>query len=258
MSIPWAEKERLRLGFRAKKTGARSRFMGFCSLSLLATAVLGVAVYFQLGRDIVAGAGRTAGKLGAVLPESLAGWQSRELEIGSSEMLIKTAERVLRFDDYVYREYRKGDRIVSIYVAYWRPGRAAPREIAMHTPDQCWTANGWACREQRHAIQLGGYAPQLAAGEWRLFSTPAGESTYVQFWHLVGGEVYDHGERLQNASSAWRVWRVSVKQALKGLPEQYFIRLTSNRDFETLAAEPGWTELVAALGRLGLDGEGTR
>lgn len=40
--------------------------------------------------------------------------------------------------------------------------------------------------------------------------------------------------------------------AIKGSAEQYFIRLTSDRPFGEIEADPGFQEVLAALARLGL------
>ena len=48
-------------------------------------------------------------------------------------------------------------------------------------------------------------------------------------------------------------WRDTLKYAFSGSDAQYFVRVTSNRQFSEFANDQGWRELVAALGQLGLD-----
>jgi hypothetical protein len=51
-------------------------------------------------------------------------------------------------------------------------------------------------------------------------------------------------------------WRDTVAYATSGSDAQYFIRVTSNRPFEQIEGDPGWQEVLAALGKLGLAAKG--
>jgi hypothetical protein len=68
----------------------------------------------------------------------------------------------------------------------------------------------------------------------------------------VGNELYDYGDRLNKVPSVCRWWRDAAKQVFRVSPEQYFIRLTSDRPFEELKGDPGWEELLHALAKLEL------
>ena len=223
--------------------------------------VVGVLLFVALGLQIwpVHGSKASSGKgkhLASMLPEALAGIKSRALELGTTENVRAAVERTLQYDDVLYREYRVGEATVTVYAAYWGPARMPTQLVASHTPDRCWVSNGWACEQSRHNVTSGITGDSFMPAEWRLFKAPAGPKLHVIFWHLVGDEIYDYGERLNRVPSVWRWWRDAATQIFKAPPEQYFIRVTSDIPFEKLQADPAWRELLRALGHLGLESKG--
>ena len=190
--------------------------------------------------------------LAAALPSDLAGWTSKSVKLGATEALQGSVEQVLQFDDVFFREFQSARGEVSLYVAYWGPAKMPTQVVASHTPDRCWTSAGWNCDETKHRSPLTAGARDLRPGEWRLFRAPNGERLHVQYWHLVGGALYDYGDRFNQMPSAWRWWREVAKQAVSTPLEQYFIRLTSNRPFADLQGDPGFQEVLRALAGLGL------
>lgn len=191
--------------------------------------------------------------LAEIFPGTLSGRPARELELGSTENVRAAVEKTLRYDDVLFREYRLKDAVISVYVAYWGPGRMPTQLVASHTPDRCWTENGWTCEQSRHQVNAGVTAVTLLPAEWRLFKAPTGQRLNVVFWHLVGREVYDYDEGLNQSPSVWRWWRDVASQAVKTPSEQYFIRVTSDIPFEKLAGDRDWNQLLESLGRLGLE-----
>ncbi|MEO6243800.1 MAG: exosortase-associated EpsI family protein [Opitutaceae bacterium] len=226
---------------------------------IVAAAVLiaGGALQFMRPRDMSGGdQARPAQpvELKQRIPASLAGWTVRDEPLGPNESVRSAVERTLNYDDHVYRLYRRNGVTVGVYVAYWAPSRMPVQKVASHTPDRCWTENGWTCLESRFHETVTTPGTTLRAAQWRLFRAPgAGEQReYVLYWHLVGPRLYDYGERFNASPGLLRWWREAVAYALAGSQEQYFIRLTSSLPFERLAGEPGWQELLGALARLGL------
>jgi hypothetical protein len=220
--------------------------------------VVGVLLLLAVGLQVwpVHGGKASPGKgkhLASVLPEVLVGVKSRALELGNTENVRTAVERTLQYDDVFYREYRVGEATVTVYAAYWGPARMPTQLVASHTPDRCWVENGWACEQSRHDVTSGITGDSFLPAEWRLFKAPVGPKLHVIFWHLVGDQVYDYGERLNRAPSVWRWWRDAASQIIKAPPEQYFIRVTSDIPFEKLQADPAWQDLLRALGQLGLD-----
>jgi hypothetical protein len=231
-----------------------ARKTGIWSLSwMLAALVLLVAIVVQ---DVGLGHGVTkaaAFRLADVVRVTLPGWRFRDMPLGPSEFLASEAEKVLNFDDVVYREFTHKSTTFEVYVAYWGSGKMPAQLVASHTPDRCWTENGWKCLSMkfRQPESVGGEALQPA--EWRLFETPqGGGQVYVLYWHLVAGKAYDYGSRFNAIPDPLQWWKGALQQALLGSPEQYFVRITSNQPIDELWGDEGFAEVIHQLTRLGL------
>lgn len=214
-----------------------------------------VALQFWQRREVGPGKGL---HLATALPGELPGWSGKSLPLGATEAVSGAVEKTLRFDDVYFREFRSRIGVISLYAAYWGPGKMPTQLVASHTPDRCWAENGWTCDEVAHEVAPTSQSPMLLPGEWRVFSAPGGQKLNVLFWHRVGGELYDYGHRINRMPSVWRWWRDAARQALRSPPEQYFIRLTSDVPFERLRGDPGWEQMLAALRRIGLEPTGRR
>ena len=226
---------------------------------LLAAVVLvaGAALQFVRLRDTSDGDRERPGApvdLQRRIPASLAGWTVRDEPLGPNESVRSAVERTLNYDDCIYRLYRRNGVTVGVYVAYWAPSRMPVQKVASHTPDRCWTENGWTCLASRFHETVTTKAARLRAAQWRIFRAPGASEhqEYVLFWHLVGPRLHDYGERFNATPGIVQWWRDAVSYALTGSQAQYFIRVTSTVPFERLAPEPGWDELLAALAGLGL------
>jgi hypothetical protein len=183
-----------------------------------------------------------------VLPQQISGWTGSAAPLGPTEAVEGKVEKILKFDDVYFREFTAGRGTLSLYVAYWKPGGIPVQLVASHTPDRCWTSAGWTCQEMRHAVTLLGLKP----GAWREFASPSGTKLNVLFWHLIGHELYDFGDRFTQVPHPMKWWRDVARQIVKTPQEQYFIRLTSDRPFEEIQDDPGFQEILAALAKLGL------
>ncbi|MEN9637475.1 MAG: hypothetical protein RL077_5879 [Verrucomicrobiota bacterium] len=224
-----------------------------------ALAILVAALGLQFVRlpHLEAGDTQTATKqvnLAGRLPKAIAGWESTDEPLGPTEFLRTAVEKTLNYDDMVNRVYRQGERSVGLYVAYWSPGRMPVQKVASHTPDRCWSENGWTCEAMRIDDQLKAGDRRLLPARWRLFRPPVagGPKQYVIYWHLVGGELYDYGDRFNQRPDPLKWWRDTVHYALKGSSEQYFIRIMSSQPLEEFQADPGFQEVLGALAKLGL------
>jgi hypothetical protein len=187
------------------------------------------------------------------VPIGLAGWSARELPLGNTELLAGQVSSMLNFDAFVFREFARGTDRIAVYAAYWRPGRMPVSRVVSHTPDRCWTENGWNCEtmvfNERWSIPTIG---ELQPAQRRVFRSPVGAAEHVAFWHFVNGEPFDFGERF-TAFTDPKMWiKQTLAYAALGSGEQCFIRITSDRPFEHFRDDPGWLELMAALGKLGL------
>jgi hypothetical protein len=109
------------------------------------------------------------------------------------------------------------------------------------------------CVEMRFKQDVPSGAGALQPAEWRRFESARGDQpVHVVYWHLVEGRIYDYGNRF-NAVPSPTLWlKDALQQALLGSREQYFFRITSSEPLENLWADPGVSEILARLGRLGL------
>lgn len=187
------------------------------------------------------------------VPLHATGWSGKDEPLGPTEFIETAVERNLNYDDVVNRIYASGGRIFGVYSAYWTPERMPVQKVASHTPDRCWTENGWRCQEYRklRGLQINGR--EILPAYWRTFEPPGGgKLTHVMYWHLVGGEYQDRGEGFNLRQNPVDWWKDTVRYALQGSAEQYFIRITSDRPFEEIWDEAGVQEILAAVAEFGL------
>ncbi|HEY4989402.1 MAG TPA: exosortase-associated EpsI family protein [Opitutaceae bacterium] len=187
------------------------------------------------------------------VPTTVAGWKSRNVPLGQSELLTNEAEKVLNYDEVLNRVFTKGSETFGVYVAYWSAGKMPARLVASHTPDRCWTGNGWHCLAMKFRQSELFEGRLLQPAEWRVFESPSGgEQTYVLYWQLVEGRAYDYGGQFNAVPNPVIWWKDAMQQVAMGSREQYFIRLTSNQPVEKIWSDPGISEIVRRLEGLGL------
>jgi len=178
----------------------------------------------------------------------------RELPVGVSEGAANAVEQALRFDDVLYREYwdPAHEGRFTLYIAYWNPGKIPVQLVASHTPDRCWTEAGWigVKRHGNETVVVGGL--RLKPAQARIFKNNTGQTQQVLYWHLVGRRLYDYGSGFNQVPSIWRWWREAAREAVRSPPEQYFVRLSSDRRFDELEADPAFRAVIKCLADLGL------
>ncbi|GIL14609.1 MAG: hypothetical protein BroJett038_33290 [Chloroflexota bacterium] len=222
--------------------------------------VAGLTLQFARIRDIKSGDTTSEARpigLGERVPLRPTGWAGRDEPLGPNEFIQTAVEKNLNYDDVLNRIYRSASGAFGLYAAYWSPGRMPVQKVASHTPDRCWSENGWTCEALRAGEQVPWREGVLKPAYWRIFTPPAnqGARQYVLYWHLVGGELYDYGIGFNRKPNPIQWWRETVHYALKGSADQYFIRLTSDRPFEVIWQDPGFQEVLSALAKLGLKAE---
>ncbi len=183
--------------------------------------------------------------LAALLPARSAGWT------------VETAGDLNRFagiletDNLVQRTYLKGPESdptqITVYLAYWAPGQTTVSNVAVHTPDACWPGAGWQpvpAAATRLTPVVGGRT--LPPAECRLF-TNHGFPQYVWFWHLYDGRAITQRDPRSPRELLALAWRYGFRKD----GDQLFVRVSSNRPWETVASEPLLTEIFAHLRPLG-------
>ena len=198
--------------------------------------------------------------LGAMLPAAPVGWTSEDLPLGETEAMLRVVEEKLRFDQALYRVYRRGGLEVGVYVAYWKPGGMDPWLIALHTPDICWIGNGAKLGAMDDELRLAAPNRQtLWPGRFRVFDWPNGRQEVV-FWHLYGGEPSGFPLRKGDyVESRWQELKLTLKNTWMGRvrKEQVFIRISTNRTMDEVVRSDLWPVLMKSLAPTGLLHEGT-
>lgn len=194
--------------------------------------------------------------LAEVLPRELPGRVAQDIPLGATEALTAVTVEALGYDDMVYRGFDHpslGE--LSLYVAYWNPGKRDVASNATHTPDNCWPASGWECVEKKddYEVKAGNTTPLLPA-KWRKFKTPSGVVRYVVYWHLVDGALFnpDLERPLSVNPVSFLLKGGRLSDYSKWAREQYFIRVVSAQPFEALQAGEDFRVVTDAIGRLGL------
>jgi hypothetical protein len=174
----------------------------------------------------------------SLLPSPPPGWKLEEQKIASSPEMEKAVGELLNFDDGVYVNYiGPGRERISVYIAYWTPGKMSHRLVAGHTPDVCWPGNGWrkiaAARLDMFKIPDPDLPPGskanppeiiVPAGEARTFTIDQNRE-YVWFWHMVGSESKSYSS---GYSPPWHAAITDIlHNGLNQRQEQFFIRISS-------------------------------
>lgn len=179
------------------------------------------------------------------IPADLPGWSVSDLPLADTEELKGAVVGILKFDEYVSVIYQRGRVTMTLYVAYWSPGKVPPRAVGVHTPDTCWVQNGWTRKERRSESRV----PFCMPAEFGVYSLR--ESTlYVHFWHIVGGRPYAYEQ--EGLHSLTSPLQDLATFGLRQRREQMFLRLAANVSFDELENDAGYLALAQALARLGL------
>lgn len=225
---------------------ARAPRLIFWSGVALALALGGF--FFAHSRDR-SEAADPAPQLATLLPAEAAGWKVTEpgdlYEFSGILQTTHLLERTyLRMDD-------SGQPVqVTVYIAYWPAGQTSVSRVASHTPDACWPGSGWSSQtagnDRRQSLALPGIS--LAPAEYRLFRTDKGFTQHVWFWHVFDGRVIDY----RDPYSIPALLQIALQYGFKRQGSQYFVRLSSNRPWSDLSADPLLREILTNLGHVGL------
>ena len=203
------------------------------------------------------------GHMAAVLPLNPAGWTGRDIPLGPTEEVKRSVEKNLDTSDYINREYTSpdGSKSFVLYISYWGSGKADPKAASAHTPDRCWVLNGWISDKSKASSDkvFDFDGEKLMPAYYREMTYPTsfnerGMRRNVCFWHTVDGKRFDYGfSNTIYASLSLNYLKHAFQSAFVGAPEQYFIRVDSQSNFDELSKEGGFREVIKALGKLVLD-----
>jgi hypothetical protein len=185
--------------------------------------------------------------LAQAIPQSLNGWEVEDLPLGPTESVTEQSLKILNLDDYVYRQYSSALGRFSVYVAYWGPGKMPIRLVNQHTPDRCWTENGWSCTDRRFNVEKSVAGKDLLPAQWGEYEIN-GQANESYFWHIVDGEAYWFGGERQNTSTSITSVLLDLKNFTVGNdPEQYFVRIVSGQSLDKLWEHRGFQRVMADL-----------
>ena len=199
------------------------------------------------------------GRLSDLMPPAPPGWNRTEQPIADTPEMIKAVGETLNYDDGVFYTYTSGPLRLSVYAAYWQPGKMSARLVAGHTPDVCWVGAGWQCTERDVASpelpalssqlvalssQLPATSYQLPLVETRTF-VAQGTTEYVWFWHLVDGRPQSYGT---GGKPPWHaMFTDMIRRGFDQRGEQFFIRLSSPQRLDDPALQPVLAPVLNSL-----------
>lgn len=238
-------------GLRRVGEGVPVRSMKKSAILLaMAGLLLGGAIGLVIYGETQVPEPRFTSTLREILPPAPAGWTKTEKPIADTPEMQRAVGELLNFDDGIFVDYTNaaGDRL-SVYIAYWTPGRMSHRLVAGHTPDVCWVGGGWqrtamSRTDTLEVARANGSAVVVPAGESRTF-VANGNPEHVWFWHLVGEESKSYG------TGGTAPWHAAVSDILrKGLnqrEEQFFIRLSSSKPVVQFVGEAVLEDVLARI-----------
>ena len=229
------------------------RRIALCAAFLALAAGIGVSLCTRTGPTSYAQTLRVA----TLAPPAPVGWSAQDTPLGATELSAGSAVRVLNFDDFIYRTYRRGALTVRVYAAYWKPGRMDPTLVASHTPDACWVASGGAIVvADNHRVLPAAGNRSLLPAQYRIFEFPRGREEVV-FWYTLGGQPVGFADQ-QQSPFLGRILRLGQVLHLTGYGlaprDQLLVRISTDRTIEELIRSDLWPALSASLLRSGLGG----
>jgi hypothetical protein len=191
-----------------------------------------------------------AGKLSDLLPANLGVGTTKDEPIAATDEMKKAVGELLNYDDAVFRIYQMSGYRISVYAAWWAPGKMSPRLVAGHTPDVCWPEAGWERDRKDEAIEGASSLPRsFLEGERRVFRLH-GKPEYVVFWHKVGGELRSYGNGY--APPWWAFLDEMRRDGLNLRKEQFFVRVSSDVSLDSIWLNPELEPLRSCIAGLGL------
>ena len=90
--------------------------------SFLILSVLALKFYFQLA-PVPPSTLETP--ISELIPKEIDGWTSNDYDLASSPESSERISDFLNLDDSLFRVFKHGATQVSVYVAYWTPGKVS-------------------------------------------------------------------------------------------------------------------------------------
>jgi hypothetical protein len=150
---------------------------------------------------------------------------------------------------YVRQDEGGGRTQVTVYVAWWPAEATSVSTVVSHTPEACWPGTGWEMEPKANgpvALMLGD-GRVVGDAEERRFRR-GDYPQRVWFWHLVGKQPLAPFDPL-----SWRdQLRYFFRRGVRPKEAQTFLRISSNREWTTIADEPLVRQILAGFESMGV------
>ncbi len=222
-----------------KKVGKPVSLILIFSL-LIGTAVL---VFISMEKSSI----REIPNLEMMLPSYVPGWEVEDLPVGETEEVKQKMGEILNYDAAIFREYTKGFIKVQVYISYWVAGKAHYRLVYGHTPDICWVNGGWTPTVQDASFRYylpGDETVEFKEAQYREF-LGGKDHLRVLFWQLLDGEPFTYGNFTYPPATA--MFTDIFERGFDQKPEQWFIRISANVDFDQLDRDLGFRKLMESM-----------
>lgn len=189
-------------------------------------------------------------ELETAIPVDLEGWEVEDLPLAPTMEAEEKALTILNFSDAISRSYKKGDQTIILYMAYWEPLRMPVRQVGAHTPDVCWIQNGWTCEPQNRHYEEDFYigTQKLKPAQYGKYEKH-GVIQHTYFWHIVGGKLFVARNKF-GKHNRWQYITDFRDFGMNQQREQFFIRISSNKPFDSLWGDKEFQRLMGAVAKV--------
>lgn len=189
--------------------------------TLLGVVALGVLSIFLLPRSAAQPTGLTMKDGAPILPESIAGWEGKDMAI--TELEIKTLGLGTQFARKSYRDAGGNSAVATIVLS----GRDISNSL--HRPERCLDAQGWIVKESEE-----------------LPITLADKNTFpVRRLYNTQRKLGKDGKVVANLEIFTYYWFVGEKALTAGPYERFFI---DNRDRMFRGVDQRWAYVTVTVG----------
>jgi exosortase/archaeosortase family protein len=211
-------------------------------------AVLGLGWFYLAHSRPAHQPDRPVPDLAALLPAEFEGWQVLTAkDLYQFADILQTTHLLERTYQRTTREGRQDE--LTVYIAYWAPGQTSVSRVAAHTPDACWPGAGWNAQPEASLKTTLSFPPKNSTpGEHRIFRNQTGYAQHVWFWHIYDGRSIDY----RDPYSLPALLAIALRYGFQRPGDQFFVRISSNREWSDLAHEPLVQEIGAKLTSIGL------
>lgn len=198
---------------------------------------------------------KPVGHMDQAIPMTFGKWKGQEKPLAETDEVLRATESLLAVNEFLNRTYRASNgEEFTLYISYWAQGKEPTVKAASHIPDNCWVRSGWTNIEEAKAygeeIKLDGkYFQPLYS---RKFGVKTNRNNmvyrYVWYWFLVEGKSYDFGSGDLAIPSPVNYVKNMIRESREGIPEQYFIRIDSDKPLSELYEDEDFKDLLKSLG----------